>query len=656
MSDYVWHPTPDYLDNANVLRLARAHGLESMGDLRRKSTEDVAWYWNAAINDLGIPFATGYDEILDESKGIEFPEWFVGGRFTVIDACITRWLESGADRPAIIHESEDGAVRTLTFGELADRVARTAAGLVELGVGEGDAVALYMPMVPEAVIACYAAAGIGAIIVPLFSGFAAPAIAARLGDAEVKAVVVADGTVRRGKTIDMLGELDKALGSAPSVTDVVVADNVGSPTTISSSSHVRVTDWDSVSNPARAPHKFAAFPTSQTLMLGYTSGTTGKPKGAVHTHAGFTTKVATEVAYSFDIRPGDTFCWITDMGWVMGPLSALGAHANGAALLLYEGSPDVPDTLRLWDLVQRHRVTMLGVSPTLIRALKGTSLEHVAERDLSSVRVLGSTGEPWDSDSYDWLARGVFGGRVPVINFSGGTEVGGSFLAPYPVEPIPSCSLGGPSLGMAVDVVDDAGQPLRGEIGELVCRRPWPSMTRSVWRDRERYLESYWSTFPGMWCHGDYALVEDGQWYIMGRSDDVMNVAGKRLAPAEIESVLTQHPAVAEAAAVGVPHEQKGEAVWAFWVPRTGTRTDLDAVSAELRSMVADGVGRPFAPEKVWVVDELPRTRSAKILRRAVRAAATGGDPGDLSGAENPYAVDAIRTIVETGAARPGMN
>lgn len=661
MSDYVWHPTPDYLDNANVLRLARAHGLESMDDLRSKSTEDVAWYWDAAIKDLGIPFATGYDRVLDESNGIEFPEWFVGGEFTVIDACITRWLDIGADRTAIIHESEDQTVRTLTFGELADQVARAAAGLAELGVGEGDAVALYMPMVPEAVVAIYAAAGLGAIIVPLFSGFAAPAISSRLNDAEVKAVVVADGTVRRGKTINMVGELDKALASAPSVRDVVVVNDVGSPpATFSPSTNVRVTDWGTVADPTRSPHRFAAFPTSQTLMLGYTSGTTGKPKGAVHTHAGFTTKVATEVAYSFDIRPGDTFCWITDMGWVMGPLSALGAHANGAALLLYEGSPDVPDTGRLWNLVERHRVTMLGVSPTLIRALKGTPLEQVAQSDLSSVRVLGSTGEPWDPGSYDWLARDVFGDRVPVINFSGGTEVGGSFLAPYPVEPIPSCSLGGPSLGMAVDVVDDAGQSLRGEIGELVCRRPWPSMTRGVWRDRDRYLESYWSTFPGMWCHGDYALVDDGQWYIMGRSDDVMNVAGKRVAPAEIESVLTQHPAVAEAAAVGVPHDQKGEAVWAFWVPRAdtgaGAGPDLDAVSAELRSMVADGVGRPFAPEKVWVVDELPRTRSAKILRRAVRAAATGGDPGDLSGAENPTAVDAIRTVVEAGAAGPEQN
>jgi acetyl-CoA synthetase len=295
----------------------------------------------------------------------------------------------------------------------------------------------------------------------------------------------------------------------------------------------------------------------------------------------------------------------------------------------------------LWRLTERHRVTMLGVSPTLIRTLRTSS---PASFDLSSVHTLGSTGEPWDPDSYEWLAVEVFGGRVPIINFSGGTEVGGSFLAPYPVEPIRSCSLGGPSLGMDVDVVDDAGRPVRGEVGELVCRQPWPAMTRGVWKDDKRYLEAYWSTFPGMWRHGDHAVVDaDGQWFLRGRSDDVMNIAGKRLAPAEVEAVLTTHPAVAEAAAVGVPDPKKGETVWAFWVPCAGASED---VSAELRDLVAAQVGKPFAPSVVRRVTQLPKTRSAKILRRAVRAAALGLDPGDLSGAENPEALDDIRAAV----------
>jgi acetyl-CoA synthetase len=385
----------------------------------------------------------------------------------------------------------------------------------------------------------------------------------------------------------------------------------------------------------------AAEPTaaSDILLLAYTSGTTGKPKGAVHTHAGFLVKTASEVAYGFDITPGRVFCWITDMGWIMGPLSIIGTHANGGTLLLYEGSPDVPDTGRLWRLARRHRVSMLGVSPTLVRALRAAS-PGVPDADLSGVRVIGSTGEPWDPESYEWLARDVFGGRVPVINFSGGTEVGGSFLCPYPVEDIRSCSLG-------VDVVDDEGQRLRGRIGELVCRQPWPAMTRGIWRDDERYREAYWSTFPGMWRHGDYARADaDGSWFILGRSDDVMNVAGKRVAPAEIESVIAADPAVAESAVVGIPDAAKGEAVWAFYVQRPGAE-DEETVRARMRQRVAGELGKPFAPSRVVRVPQLPKTRSAKILRRAVRAAALDSDPGDLSGAENPEAVEQIAAIVK---------
>ncbi|MGW5145824.1 AMP-binding protein [Rhodococcus koreensis] len=643
MSDYTWRPTDEYVENANVTRLARAHGLSGLGELRALSVADVRWYWDAVVRDLGLPFRSPYREVLDTSRGIEYPEWFVGGTSNVVDACLERWLADPAvaDRTAVAHEAEDGTVRSLSYRELAADVERAAAGLRELGVRKGDAVALYLPMIPEAVVSVYAVARLGAVLVPLFSGFAPSAIASRIQDADAKVVIVADGTVRRRKSVTMKPALDDALASCPTVQSVVVVENIGVPV----DSTDRDISWGKLLGNAGDPGPVEAMDAGEPFALAYTSGTTGKPKGAVHTHAGFLVKTASEVAYSFDLSRGGVFCWITDMGWIMGPLSIIGTHANGGTLVLYEGSPDVPDTDRLWQLAQRHRVTMLGVSPTLIRTLRGRDTDVAARYDLSSVHTIGSTGEPWDPDSYEWLARDVFGGRVPIINFSGGTEVGGSFLAPYPVEPIRSCSLGGPSLGMDVDVVDDAGRSLRGEQGELVCRQPWPSMTRGVWKDEERYLEAYWSTFPGMWRHGDYALVDDdGQWYIRGRSDDVMNVAGKRLAPAEVEAVLTAHPAVSEAAAVGVPDPKKGEAVWAFWVPRADT--DTTDISAELVAGVAAELGKPFAPSAVHRVSRLPKTRSAKILRRAVRAAALGIDPGDLSGAENPEAVDEIRAVV----------
>jgi acetyl-CoA synthetase len=645
---YTWHPSADYLENSNVARLMRRLDVTTADDLRAVSVADVGAFWDTVVGDLGLPFAQPYSQVLDLARGIEHPDWFVGGRLNVAEACLGRWAEQSPDRVAVVHESEDGTVRHLTFAELADQVARARGGLRSRGIGKGDAVAVFMPMTPEAVVATYAVASLGAMIVPLFSGFAPTAIASRIQDADAKAVITADGTVRRRRTTAMKPQLDEALKSCPSVELVVVVDNVGSG---GAAGELEIS-WAELVADAPDP---TVEPTaaSDVLLLAYTSGTTGRPKGAVHTHAGFLVRTASELAYGFDLGPDRRFCWITDMGWIMGPLSIIGTHAVGGTLVLYEGSPDVPDLQRLWQLVERHQVSMLGVSPTLVRTLRAGDQRPAA--DLSSVRTLGSTGEPWDPESYEWLARDVFGGRVPVINFSGGTEVGGSFLCPYPVEEIRSCSLGGPALGMDVDVVDDSGAPLRGSIGELVCRQPWPSMTRGVWRDEERYVEAYWSTFPGMWRHGDFALVdEDGSWFILGRSDDVMNVAGKRVAPAEIESVVAADPSVAESAVVGIPDATKGEAVWVFWVGRpdadqaTGGADD-ETVGARLRSLVATEVGKPFAPSRVIRVVQLPKTRSAKILRRAVRAAVLDTDPGDLSGAENPEAVEEIAALIRPG-------
>ncbi|MDX6668763.1 MAG: acetyl-CoA synthetase, partial [Solirubrobacteraceae bacterium] len=327
-----------------------------------------------------------------------------------------------------------------------------------------------------------------------------------------------------------------------------------------------------------------------------------------------------------------------------GPLSMVGSHALGAAMVMYEGAPDFPEPDRVWASVEQHRVNMLGISPTLIRALKPKGEAWVHRHDRSSLRIIGSTGEPWNPEPYEWLAREAGEGRVPIINLSGGTEVGACFLSPFPVEPIKVCSLGGPSLGMDIDVFDADGRSVRGQVGELVCKQPWPGMTRGVWKDPQRFMDSYWSVYPDVWRHGDWAKVDDdGQWFLYGRSDEAINVAGKRLGPAEVESVLVGHPAVIEAATIGVPDETKGEAVWCFWVPTDPAAAD---VSAELAELVAHELGRPFKPSRVVRVPALPKTRSAKILRRAVRAAATGADPGDLSSAENPQALDAIRAAL----------
>jgi acetyl-CoA synthetase len=647
VSDLAWQPTPDYVERANVTRFMHTAGVDSINELRRRSVEDVEWYWDAVVKDLQIEFSTPYERVIDTSRGAPWATWFTGGRVNLVWNCVDRWAEreDRADQVALIGESETGEARSLTFAELRDKVDQVAAGLRALGVGKGDAVAVFMPMVPEAVIAAYAIAKLGAIYMPIFSGFAPSAVAARLQDASAKVVFTADGTWRRGKHGLMKAAADEAVAASPSVEHVVVLQNLNVEVPMTEGRDLSWAEFIS-------PHAGARLECEDTgaedpFMIAYTSGTTGKPKGAVHVHGGFLVKIASECAYQTDIHPGEVFYWFTDMGWIMGPLSMVGAHANGAAMVMYEGAPDFPDPSRIWASVERHRVAMLGVSPTLIRALKAQGDEWPARHDLSSLRILGSTGEPWNPEPYRWLQRVAGEGRVPIINLSGGTEVGACFLSPFPVEPLKVCSLGGPALGMDMDVFDAAGQSLlgTGQVGELVCKQPWPGMTRGIWNDPDRYMETYWSTYQGVWRHGDWARVdEDGQWFLLGRSDDTINVAGKRLGPAEVESVLVAHEAVDEAAVVGVPDETKGEAVWCFVVAPGAD--EPDGLVADLGELVAQELGRPFKPSRILVVDALPKTRSAKILRRAVRAVAVGEDPGDMSSAENPQALDGIRAAL----------
>jgi acetyl-CoA synthetase len=646
MAEVAWRPTPEYVENANVTRLMRAHGIDSIDELRRRSVEDVAWFWDAVVKDLPIEFTTPYEQVVDDSGGIPWCKWFVGGHVNLTYNCVDRHAASGrAERLAVIGETEDGEVHTLTYAELRREVDRIAAGLRSIGIRKGDPVAVFMPMVVEAVVAAYAIAKLGAIYMPIFSGFAPSAVAARLQDAGAKVLITADGGLRRGKKALMKPAADEAVRESPSVRHVVVLERLGEKVTMTPD---RDLTWEELRVTGEKAEPGGVEPedtdAEDPLMIAYTSGTTGRPKGAVHVHGGFLVKMASETVYQTDLHPNEVLYWVTDMGWIMGPWEMVGAGALGATVVLYEGAPDWPEPDRVWASVERHRVNVLGVSPTLIRALKTQGDENPRKHDLSSLRVFGSTGEPWNPEPYRWLADVVGEGRRPIINISGGTEVGACFLTPYPVEDIKVCSLGGPSHGMDVDVFDDQGKPVRGEVGELVCKRPWPGMTRGIWGDPDRYMETYWSMYEGVWRHGDWALIDDeGDWFLLGRSDDTINVAGKRLGPAEVESVLVSHPAVAESAVVGVPDETKGESIWCFCVSVDGGD---DQTAEELRELVAKELGRPFKPSRVVFVEALPKTRSAKILRRAVRAVAIGEDPGDLSSAENPQALDSIRTAL----------
>jgi acetyl-CoA synthetase len=639
----VWTPSPEYVERANVTRFMRANGIASYEELVARSVQDVEWFWDAVVRDLGIEFLEPYERVVDTSRGVEWATWFVGGKTNLAHQCVDVWAERMPEAPAVVWESEDGEVRRWSYRELREATDRLAHGLRSLAVAAGDRVGIFMPMAPETVAAVMACSKLGAIWVPIFSGFGADAVAARLSDAHAKVLIVADSSLRRGAAVAMKETADRAADRAGCVERILVWSRGagGAEPHWDASRDVR---WDELVAVQPARFETESLDAEHPLFLGYTSGTTGRPKGVVHVHGGFLVKIVEEVAYQVDLHQGELLHWVTDLGWIMGPWEIVGALALGSTVLLTEGAPNFPGPDRLWATVERHQVTTLGVSPTLIRALIPSGLDPVRAHDLSSLRILASTGEPWNPDPYLWLLREVGGGRCPIINLSGGTEVGACFLSPLPICELKPGTLRGPALGMDVDIWGPDGRPVpRGEVGELVCRQPWPAMTRGIWGDDERYLDTYWRRWPGVWVHGDWASIdEDGFWFLHGRSDDTLSVAGKRLGPAEVESALASHPLVVESAAVGVPHEVKGETIWCFVV--TVPDVGRDALADELAGVVADQLGKSFKPSRVIFVDELPKTRSAKIVRRAIRAAAIGDDPGDLSSLENPESLNAIRS------------
>jgi acetyl-CoA synthetase len=636
-----WRPRREHLEDSRVARFMRARGLDGFAALHAWSVADVARFWDEALADLGTSWYAPYETTLDLSGGFPWARWFVGGKTNLVLNCLDRHADGPrAGEEALVAESEDGSVARWTYRSLRDDVGRTAALLRAIGVRPGDRVGLYLPMVGEVIVALFACFQVGAVAVPVFSAFGPEALAVRLRDAEAVALFTADFGLRRGQRVDLKSAADRALAASPSVRHAIVlvrGERGATPWT-----EGRDLDWRADGR-ARTPDlRTDVLDAEAPSMVLYTSGTTGKPKGTVHTHAGCLATMTKELGYAFDVRPGDRFFWLTDVGWMMGPWEAIGVTALGATLLVYEGAPNWPEPDRLFALAARHRLTHLGVAPTAIRVLRRAGDDLPARHDLSSLRILGSTGEPWDPESWEWFFTRVGRERCPIMNISGGTELVGCLLSPLPILPLKATSLGGPGLGMDVDVFDEDGRSIRGGIGHLVCKQPAPSMTKGFLGDRERYLETYFERFPGVWYHGDWAHVDsDGFWFLHGRSDDTIKVAGKRVGPAEVEAAAVGHPAASEAAAVGVPDEVKGESVVLFVVLKPG-RAESEALRSEIAKAVEAALGKTLRPKEVRFVDALPKTRSAKIVRGVIRRRFLGEPVGDLASVENPEAVEAI--------------
>jgi len=640
--EIVWRPTKEYIQQANLTKFMKTHAIESFDELMLKSTNDVAWFTDAILKFLDIKFYKPYDQVVDLSKGIARPKWCVGGKLNIVHNCLDKYIGTAFEhQPAVMWEGEDGATRSLTYGELFREVNKAANALRSLGLGSGDAIGIYMPMVPEIAVALLAIAKIGGIILPLFSGFGVNAIVDRLANADAKAIFTADGVVRRNKTLLMKPIVDEAAKQIPTLEHMIVLKQIGKSIdmesgrdhwwkdlifTQSDSAPTEVTD-------AEAP-----------LMIIYTSGTTGLAKGAVHTHCGFPVKAAQDMAFGTDLHDGEIIYWMTDMGWMMGPWLVFGTLILGSTFFLYDGAPDYPTPGRLWEMVARHKVAILGVSPTLIRLLMTHGEEPVKPHDLSSIRFFASTGEPWNPAPWMWLFEKVGKRKIPIMNYSGGTEISGGIVMGNPLLPLKACAFSGPCPGIDADIFDEDGKSIRNKVGELVIKSPWIGMTRGFWKDTERYEQTYWSRWENVWVHGDFAAIDsDNLWYILGRSDDIIKIAGKRFGPAEAESVLVNHPSVAEAAAIGVPHAIKANELVIFCVLVPGVEFS-ERLRDELKQLLITAMGKPLTPKAILFVSDLPKTRNAKVMRRMIRAAYLGEDLGDTSSLVNPDAIEEIRS------------
>jgi acetyl-CoA synthetase len=633
-------PPPELAANANVTESAYEEAAADRLAFWARQAERLDW-------------ARPWDRVLDWSNP-PFAKWFVGGRLNIAYNCLDRHVAAGRGNRVALHwEGEPGDRRTLTYADLLAATCRAANALLALGVTAGDRVAIYLPMIPEAVVAMLACARIGATHSVVFGGFSADSLSNRINDATAKVVITADGGYRRGKPSALKAIVDEALVNCPSVEHVLVVRRTGQEVAWSE----RDRWWHETVETAPAEHTAEPFDAEHPLFILYTSGTTAKPKGILHTTGGYLTQAAYTHHAVFDLKPETDVYWCTaDIGWVTGhSYIVYGPLANGATQVMYEGTPDTPHTGRLWEIVDRYGVTILYTAPTLIRTMMKWGEEIPARYDLSSLRLLGSVGEPINPEAWIWYREKIGRGVLPIVDTWWQTETGAIMISPLPgVTATKPGSAMSPLPGISADVVDDRGESVpHGGGGYLVLREPWPSMLRTIWGDDARFVETYWSRFPGVYFAGDGAKKDDdGHLWLLGRVDDVMLVSGHNISTTEVESALVSHPSVAEAAVVGASDPTTGQAIVAFAIPRGNVATDGaagEALIAELRNHVAKTLGPIAKPRQIMLVPELPKTRSGKIMRRLLRDVAENRSLGDVTTLQDSSVMELISSGLRAG-------
>jgi acetyl-CoA synthetase len=627
----------------------RKHGIADYIQLVQKSNENIEWYWNAVNEDLNLEWFKKYDQIFDSSNGIPWTRWFINGKCNIMSNVIDRHAKNQPDKIAYIFENEKGDIRKISYRQLAYEVNLVACSLLDAGIKKGDVIAVYLPMVPEAFFSIFACSKIGAVHTTIFSGYGSKALHLRLKSSNAKMLITSYKMYRRSCIINLKSQWLPAARDTNISKIIVVGEEEGKEDAGQDLFNNKIISYKEFVANAKSNRKQCnteIMNSEDSLFILYTSGTTGVPKGTIQVHGGFTLVAAQQTSFLIDMKPTDILFWYADIGWITGQTWVVyGSPLIGGTALIYEGVLDYPKPDTWCNLIDKHKVTIFGTSPTAIRIFIKSNLS-ISNYDFQSLRILTTTGEPINKNAWIWYFENVGKKRCPIINLSGGTEIGGAIVSALPVMSLKPCTVGCPIPGFDADVFDDEGKHTNK--GYLVIKKPWPSMTRGILNDGSRFIETYWSKYKDVWYHGDLVFVDcDGLWYMQGRTDDIIKVAGHRIGSAEIEAAITSHPAVAEAVAIGMPDEVKGETIAVYAILNNKSLAwnvaNSDIIRNEIIEKVEDSVGKFACPTLVKFVNDLPKTRTGKLLRRLIRAKMSNStEQEDLTTIENPTSLNDI--------------